>query len=1144
VSSRILVVDDDASTQRLLGELLTRQGHSVAFAGSGEEALDHLASHPCDLVLLDVRMPGISGYEACALLRERYGPTIPVLMLTSLGAADSARRSYDAGADDYIVKPTDHSSLVLKVRAFLRTKALHDDLVRSREEARGRARDLALLHEIGRDWSLIQEPEAFYRMATQRLARLTQAPICILALYDAATRTLAAAVPACGLADEVTRRVRIENYHSRWNFESGRAYVSNDPRRDPRLSQELVKIIGVESVVLVPMLAEGTPVGVLAAANKPGGFTDDDVQLLTIFAGPAATFLRSRAIYDAQRRHNARLERLPSLMGALAATTPRATLLELTTTLVQKELGYESVGFYAPNQDDEVQLACVAGDARPPGPPVDLDRLRWALRGGVPLQSPIAGQCADLAVPVGVGEHAQGVLNVRRASGAYPEEEVALLTALAGQFALALQRSDSIARTERMAKQMATLYDLGLETAPLRDLKRLFVKATEEAGRLIRADHTSALRFDEVQNELRLFAAWASDPAVEPYSEPVFKVGEGIAGRVARDRIPAMVNDLETSGDFVPKGNPLSRILCVPLTYFDQERGGPALFGVLNSSRRPGSPRFTHDDLDYVQRFASQLSVAVANSMAYAAQRERSEQLALVNKVIREIAGNLSRERVLETAVRRIHEAFHFALVMISVPDREAALERSIAVPGPEPSRLLRQEYPLGTGITGRAMRQRRTMIVPDVRNDPDYARVLESTRSEVAIPILSGDEVVAVLNVESDEVGGFGASEVMTLETLAESIGIILRNAELFKALEETNARLVELDRLKSEVVNVVAHDFRAPLAGVLGHAEVLELRPDAPAEERADSVRSIVRAATHMASLVDKTLKTTRLETGHFPFDFGLADLGAIVAEVLARSPGERAYEIEADLPEDPIPVWADKDRLREVIQNLLSNAAKYSPGGGPVQIQVKVDHEKAVVRVEDHGLGIAPEHMGRLFRPFSRIRTPKTAGIDGSGLGLYICERVVRAHGGRIWAESQLDRGSAFCFTLPVYGVEAQTRAPVVLVAAADEGTRRQVRRVVEELGWSVEEARDGVESVESAIRLRPAAIVLDRILPRLGAEEVAERLREIPATVDVALFVLAGEEELKGAARLFRGCLTKPFDPERLQAALGAVMSSAR
>ncbi len=1141
--SRILVVDDDPLAIEILLELLARHGHEVATAGSGEEALDSLGAQPCDLVLLDVRLPGLTGYETCERIRELHGPALPVLMLTAYNDPTSARRSYDAGADDFITKPVDHTGLVLKVRAFLRTRSLHDELVRSREEARIRARDLAFLHEIGRDWSLIAEPEAFFRMVTERLASLIGAPICLFALYDPALRTLEAAVPAFGLSDAVTRKLRHANYHSLWSFETGRPYVSNHARSDHRLIPELVEASGAESIVLVPMLSEGSPLGILIAANKPGGFTDSDVQLLTVFAGPAATFLRSREIYEAQVRHASRLEGLPPLMGAMAGTTARGALLDLTTSMIEKRLGYASVGYYAPAEDDGYRIELRAGSAGE-GPAVDQERLRWAMRGGVALQSPRAADSADLAVPVGAGEQSQGVLNVRKDGAPFAEEEIALLTALAGQLALALQRAASVAETERLARQMATLYDLGLETAALKDLQRLFGKATEEAGRLIRADHASVLRFSEAEGALRLFAAWTRDPAIEPYAEPVFRLGEGIAGRVARDWVPAMVNDVGHSGDFVPKGNPLSRILCVPLTYFDREKGGLALFGVLNATRRPGAPRFTHDDLDYVNRFAGQLSIAVANSMAFAAERERSDQLALVNNVIREIAGNLSRERILETAVRRIHEAFQFSVVMIGIPDFEGGIEHTVAAAGPEPSRLTKESYPLHTGITGRAIREKRTVIVGDVAQDPDYVAVLASTRSEVAIPIRTGDDVRAVLNVESEKANGFSRSQVMTLETLADGIGIILRNAELYQAVEQTNAKLVELDRLKSEVVNVVAHDFRAPLAGVLGHAEVLEWRADAPVEERIESARAIVRAATHMASLVEKTLKTTRLETGHFPFEFGLVDLGKVLRESLRRLTDDPMHPIRVELPDDPLPAWGDRDRLAEVVENLVGNAIKYSPGGGPIRLRVTTEGETVTVAVQDEGLGIAPGDLARLFRPFSRVRTMRTAGIEGSGLGLYICERIVKAHGGRLWAESALEHGSTFSFTLPLFGAAAQMRPSVVLVAASDEGTRRDVRRVAEELGYSIQEVADGVEAVEAAVRLHPVAVVLDRILPRLRAEEVAERLHENPATAAIPLFVLAAAESLGQRASLFQACIPKPLDRAALAVALATPLGVAR
>jgi signal transduction histidine kinase len=650
------------------------------------------------------------------------------------------------------------------------------------------------------------------------------------------------------------------------------------------------------------------------------------------------------------------------------------------------------------------------------------------------------------------------------------------------------------------------------------------------------------MRLDESDGAggvLRIFAVWGRDPSNESYSLPVFKVGEGIAGRVARDRVPVMINDTDQQSDFVLRPNPVARLLCVPLTYYDRETDAPALFGVLNATRKPGAPRFTNDDLEYVTRFAGQLSIAVANSMAFAAERERGEQLALVNALIREIAGNLSRDRILDTAVRRIQQAFHHQAVMVAVPDYEAGVHRLAAAASPTLPVQRSASYPIEAGIAGRAIREKRTVLVPDVLQDPDYIPLVPATRSEVAIPILSGDEVVAVLNVESDVRRGFNRSQVMTLETLADGIGIILRNAELYQAVERTNARLVELDRMKSELVNIVAHDFRAPLAGVLGHAELLEWKPDAPEADRVEQARSIIQAATHMASLVDKTLKTTRLEMGHFPFEFGLVDLGAVVREVLARMPEDHRHPIQPEIPDDPVPCWADRERLAEVIENLVSNAVKYSPDGGAVRVEVARDADAATVRVADRGVGIEPAAQQKLFKPFSRIRDHKTAAIQGSGLGLYICERIVKAHGGRFAVDSRPGQGSTFSFSIPLYGVVAQTRAPLVLVAAGDERTRREVRRVAQEQGFGIHEVSDGVDAVEAAIRLVPAAVILDRVLPRLGAEEVAVRLKENVATNSIPLFALADSAELGSQSGLFEAYVPKPLDAVALAAALGGV-----
>ena len=162
-----------------------------------------------------------------------------------------------------------------------------------------------------------------------------------------------------------------------------------------------------QSVVLVPLLAEGELIGLLGAADKPGGFTDGDVQILSTFAGPVATFLRSRQSFDRQRRQAARFERLAALVGDMAAVSGRAKLLELTVRRVQRDLGYERVAFHAPGADGTLAAESEAGSAQAPPDP---EALRWALRLASPLEASRSETSTELAVPVRAGEHALGVL--------------------------------------------------------------------------------------------------------------------------------------------------------------------------------------------------------------------------------------------------------------------------------------------------------------------------------------------------------------------------------------------------------------------------------------------------------------------------------------------------------------------------------------------------------------------------------------------------------------------------------------------------------------------------------------------------------------------------------------------------------------
>jgi signal transduction histidine kinase/CheY-like chemotaxis protein len=1141
---RVLVVDDDAFVARSLRDLLTVRGFPALSAESGEEALDLLGREPVDLVITDVRLPGMSGIEACARIRERWGLSLPVILLTAYGDADAVQRGYDAGADDFLEKPVDTPSLILKARALVRQKALHDEVESSRRQAEARARDLAVLHEIGRDWSLIAEPEDFNRTLTSRLANLIGVPICGIGLFDEDRGAIVPALPVVGARPETVRNLVFEirpEFQTLWDFRNGRPFVSNAPAVDAPFLHPLMERIPVDSVLLVPLACEGSALGVFAALNKPGGFRESDAQLMSVFAGPTATFLRSRALFQRQRRRAGRLESLANLMAQMAGRGSRTELLEAALAWFRKDFACDSARFYVSAEEGGQRPEDATAAGRPEGRTLDPESVKWAARVGSPLQAAREDGSVELAVPIaggGGGAKTLGVLGAVRASGGtFDEEEMSLVSAVAGHLAIALQQAAGAARTEALARQMGALYDLGLETAAILDLRQLFTRAAEEGGRLIEADFTSVLRLDDAEGVLTLFAVWARHPERGATSYPSFRLGEGIAGRVARDGVPALVNDVESHPDFVPREVPIARLLCVPLSYFDQERDGPVVFGVMNATRQPGRPPFTESDLDCLGRFARQLSIGAANSVAFVAERERSEQLALVHVLLREISASLSPDRVLQTAVGRIQEAFRYAAVVATVPNgptlRVAAAASSPAF------RSGASSQPSAEAVAGRAFREARTVLVQDTWDEPFVARILPDTRSQLSVPVRSGSAVRAVLTVERPVRRGFRRGEILTLETLADGIGTSLRNAELYDALERTNAQLVELDRAKSELVHIVAHDFRAPLAAILGHAELAEARPERGTEEWIDSLRSIAESARHMATLVDKTLETSRLETGSFPFEFSVVDLRALVSSVLDRAPRDDRHPILVDLPEDPIPLWADRDRLSEVLENLLSNAVKYSPAGGDVRVEVRRDGDAVAVAVSDRGIGIPATDVQRLFKPFSRLRNPREGGVKGSGLGLYICDRIVRAHGGRLWVESRPGDGSVFRFRLPTFGADAQAGRALLLVGSGDEGARAQVRRLAESLGFRVQDFSDGLDVVEAAVRQVPAAVVLDRVLLRLGGAQVAERLREHRPTASVPLFALASAADIGPLSSHFSAFIDKPLDEDALLCALRAL-----
>lgn len=227
----------------------------------------------------------------------------------------------------------------------------------------------------------------------------------------------------------------------------------------------------------------------------------------------------------------------------------------------------------------------------------------------------------------------------------------------------------------------------------------------------------------------------------------------------------------------------------------------------------------------------------------------------------------------------------------------------------------------------------------------------------------------------------------------------------------------LKELDRLKSEFVSTVSHDLRTPLTTIQGYIELLD-RAGPLNEMQTDFVGRALNSLTHITSLISDLLDIGRIEAGYDleMHQLRLDDLVRTTVEATQTYAINEGLELVAELPRAPLWVLGNQRRLRQVLDNLISNAIKYNRPDGWVRVSANQDGEYAIVQVRDSGIGIPPEEEARIFDRFYRVQSPETEDVRGTGLGLSIVKSVIEKHKGRIWVQSSMGKGSTFTFVLP--------------------------------------------------------------------------------------------------------------------------------
>ncbi|MBI3944312.1 MAG: hypothetical protein HY321_00155 [Armatimonadetes bacterium] len=303
--------------------------------------------------------------------------------------------------------------------------------------------------------------------------------------------------------------------------------------------------------------------------------------------------------------------------------------------------------------------------------------------------------------------------------------------------------------------------------------------------------------------------------------------------------------------------------------------------------------------------------------------------------------------------------------------------------------------------------------------------RASETVTSTLCWPLQAGGAELGALVLERRGApDGRAPAEAGSLRSIADLLALSIGNIQLANEHRTTQA-LSEANRLKAELLSTLAHEMRTPLTSIKGYstALLLEEATFSPETQR-EFLQIIDEECDILQGLISDLLESSIIDAGLLRLELQPVALRhmveSVVADVVRR--GDQ-HQIVVDFPARFPMVDADPERIAQVLRNLLDNAVKYSPSGGLVVVRGHASDHEVMLSVADQGVGIAPEHLNRLFEKFFRIESGLGRHVVGSGLGLPIARTIVESHGGRIWAESKVGQGSAFYFTLPLGGSEQE-------------------------------------------------------------------------------------------------------------------------
>ncbi len=505
------------------------------------------------------------------------------------------------------------------------------------------------------------------------------------------------------------------------------------------------------------------------------------------------------------------------------------------------------------------------------------------------------------------------------------------------------------------------------------------------------------------------------------------KLGEGITGTVAKTGIPELVNDVLKDKRYLAIRGGIRSELAAPI--WDKDK----VIGVFNVESKKANA-FDESDLFLISALADQASVAISNARMTKSLRKSNQRLESINEIGRIINSSLDLDTIFKKFLKYASRELNYDFCAILMIEKGRLYTR--AGIGFTTKELDTYSADIGEGICGVVAKDGKPIMCNDVSKLSFYKDQAPLTKSEMAVPLKVEDKVIGVFNVESKEVDAFDKDDLLFLSALSDQTAIAIRNAQLYgriknfnvelkrkveeatKELREANKELERLNQIKSDFVSIVSHELRTPLTSIHGYVSLIcdgDAGPVSP--EQKEFLTIVNEEGERLTRLISDLLDISKIEEGRMRLVFNRFSMKAFMEDYEKEIKGmamPKKIKVEVSVPKLPV-IKADTDKVKQIFNNLVGNAIKFSGKGTTLKVVVKDKPKHIQIDVIDQGPGIAEKDQELIFGKFHQVDSKMTRKVGGTGLGLAITRHLIEAHGGKIWVKSKIGEGSTFSFTV---------------------------------------------------------------------------------------------------------------------------------